>query len=136
MRLSNDQKVEGDHNVLYHKEMKNKNQPNNKAITNLIMSFDLLFTWTDFSFHYVLSYFGCPHLKPLLFLFHRITMDVPLSFKNSLFGSSTGLLPLKIGQVKIWESYRIWKVEKLLSFSLLPFFVHYPHRGLYFCKSR
>lgn len=68
MRLSNDQKVEGDHNVLYHKEMKNKNQPNNKAITNLIMSFDLLFTWTYFSFHYVLPTLMSTFKAPFIFI--------------------------------------------------------------------
>lgn len=48
--------VERDYNVLYHIEVKNKNQPNNKAIANLIMSFDLLFLWVHyFSFRYILS---------------------------------------------------------------------------------
>lgn len=56
MRFSNDHKVERDHNVPYHIGMKNKNQSNNKAIANLIMSFDLLFPWIhSFSFHYILS---------------------------------------------------------------------------------
>lgn len=68
MRLSNDHKVERDHNVLYYKETKNKYQSNNKAITNLVMSFDVLFPWTYFSFHYVLTTLMSTFQAPFIFI--------------------------------------------------------------------
>lgn len=58
---------------LFYTEMKNKNQPNNKAIANLIRSLDLLFSWAHyFRFYYILSTLISTFKVPLILWNHGV----------------------------------------------------------------